>query len=186
MFDRLFRRDRSGAGIPAALYGAIVAQARTPALFRDFGVPDTVEGRFEMILMHLAVVLRNLRGADGRVAGTGQAVFDRFCTEMDRTLREMGIGDLSVGRKMRQVGEAYYGRAAAYEAPLAAGDSAALAAALSRNVYAGSPPAMAAEALAAYMIAADRAIARHGAEGLAVGTIPFPAPGDFLQAETRA
>ena len=186
MFDRLFRRDRSGGGIPSALYGAIVAQSRTPALYRDFGVADTVEGRFEMILMHLAVVLRNFRGTDGRVVEPGQSVFDIFCTEMDRTLREMGIGDLSVGRKMRQVGEAFYGRAAAYEAPLAAGDSAALAAALSRNVYGGAPPAMAAEGLAAYMIAADRAIARHGAEALAAGTIPFPAPLDFLAAETRA
>jgi len=186
MFDRLFRRERYGAGIPAALYGAIVAQARRPALYRDLGVPDTVEGRFEMILLHLALVLRNLRGPGGRVEPVGQAVFDTFCTEMDRSLREMGVGDLSVGKKMRAVGEAYYGRAAAYEPGLAGGDAAGLAAALARNAYAGLPPQVAAAALAHYMIAADRAIVRHGIEGLLQGTIPFPAPEDYLSAETRA
>ena len=186
MFDRLFRRDRHGAGIPAALYGAIVAQARQGALYRDLGVPDTVEGRFEMILLHLALVLRNLRGTDGRVEAAGQAVFDTFCTEMDRSLREMGVGDLSVGRKMRAVGEAYYGRAAAYEPGLAGADPAGLAAALARNVYGGAAPTVAAAAIAHYMIAADRAIARHGMKGLLQGTIPFPAPEDFLPAETSA
>jgi cytochrome b pre-mRNA-processing protein 3 len=98
----------------------------------------------------------------------------------------MGVGDLSVGRKMRAVGEAYYGRAAAYEPGLGGADPAGLAAALGRNVYGGAPAAVAAAALAHYMIAADRAVARHGIKGLLQGTIPFPAPEDFLTAETRA
>lgn len=168
------------------LYGAIVAHARSPALYRDFGVPDTVEGRFEMIVLHMALVLRRLRGNDGRVEALGQSVFDTFCTEMDRSLREMGVGDLSVGKKMRQVGEAFYGRAAAYESALSARDAPELAAALARNVYAGAAPDMAAASLAAYIMGADEALARWGAASLFEGAVPFPEPGGFLPAEAKS
>ncbi|KAB2876373.1 MAG: ubiquinol-cytochrome C chaperone [Bauldia sp.] len=184
MFDRFFRRGRRGEGIPAALYGAIVAQARSAALYRDFGVPDTVEGRFEMVVLHLALVLRHLRDGDGHVSAVGQSVFDTFCTEMDRSLREMGVGDLSVGKKMRQVGEAFYGRAAAYESALSGRDASDLASALTRNVYAGAVPGMAVTSLAAYIFGADEALAR-GAAGLREGAVRFPEPESFVPAEAR-
>jgi len=122
MLSRLFRRDRRGEAIASSLYGAIVAQARRPALYAGLGVPDSVAGRFEMVLLHTILVTRRLAlaGEAGRAAGQG--VFDLFCRDMDHSLREMGVGDLSVPKKMRKVGEAYFGRAAAYEPGLAAGD----------------------------------------------------------------
>src|SRR3974390_245218 len=81
------------------LYGAIVAQARLPSFYLIYGVPDTVEGRFDMIVMHLALVLRRL-ARERELGSLGQGVFDRFCRDMDHNLREMGVGDLSVPKHM--------------------------------------------------------------------------------------
>jgi cytochrome b pre-mRNA-processing protein 3 len=158
MFSRLFRRDRRGEGIAALLYGAIVAQARTPALYAALGVPDSVEGRFEMVLLHLVLLTRRLKtdGKAGRDAG--QAVFDLFCKDMDNSLREMGVGDLSVPKRMRAVGEAFFGRAAAYEPGLVAANADRLTEVLARIVFVGEGGAGGASALAAYSIAAAQSL----------------------------
>ncbi|HZP19996.1 MAG TPA: ubiquinol-cytochrome C chaperone family protein [Bauldia sp.] len=134
----IFRRDRGAGDIAHALYGAIVAQARQPALYADFGVPDTVEGRFEMVVLHLALLLRRLRGEGEAGRAAGQHLFDLFCADMDRSLRAMGVGDLGVPKRMKKMGEAFYGRAAAYDAAIDAGDRQALADAFARNVFAGT------------------------------------------------
>jgi cytochrome b pre-mRNA-processing protein 3 len=118
-----------------AIYGMIVTQAREPLFYRDLGVPDTVNGRFDLLILHLWVVLRRFRCADGE-ANVSQALFDRFCEDMDANLREMGVGDLTVPKRMQAFGEAFYGRAAAYDAAFAAGDE-ALAQALCKNVLNG-------------------------------------------------
>ena len=120
MIFQLFRRAPENNSI-ALLYGAIVAQARTQAFYQSFGVPDTVTGRLEMILLHVALVFRRLNGGAERGSdrALGQAIFDLFCQDMDDNLREMGVGDLAVPRTMRRIGEAFYGRQAAYEAALA-------------------------------------------------------------------
>jgi len=156
MFSRFFRRHRQSGRIASALYGAIVAQSRVPDFYARLGVPDSVDGRFEMVVLHLALVLRRLGdAADETAKALGQQVFDRFCREMDRSLREMGVGDLSVPKRMKRMAEAYYGRAAAFDAALAAKDGEALAAAVRRNLLRGAEGA--AEAIAAYMAeAADR------------------------------
>ena len=122
----------------ADLYGAAVAQARRIPFYRDLGVPDTVDGRFEMIVLHTILILGRLRQeGDGGVA-LSQALFDVLLDDMDRSLRELGVGDLGVGRRVKAMGKAFYGRADAYEAALgadgAAGDN-ALANALRRNLY---------------------------------------------------
>lgn len=173
MFAR-FRRARPDAGIPATLYGAIVAQARTEALYTDLGVPDTVEGRFEMVAAHIALLLRRLGRGGDTARAVGQEVFDVFCDEMDDALRALGVKDTSVGKRMRSLAEAYYGRSATYDAALAKGDAAGLAAALRRTVY-GGEGAVAAPALAAYMIASDRAIASTPVERVIAGDIVWPA-----------
>ena len=118
MIFHLFRRTPQSDSI-ASLYGMIVAQARAPAFYQDYGVPDTVDGRFEMVVLHTVLVLRRLDAEPGPVRRLGQAVFDLFCRDMDASLREMGVGDLKVPREMRRIGEAFYGRKAAYEAALA-------------------------------------------------------------------
>jgi cytochrome b pre-mRNA-processing protein 3 len=152
-----FRKPRiAPRGTIEAIYGMIVTQAREPMFYRDLGVPDTVNGRFDMLLLHLWLVLRRLKSVE---AGTGlsQALFDHFCEDMDDNLRELGVGDLTVPKRMRAFGEAFYGRAAAYDMALTEGRE-AFAQALCRNILNGGDIEMA-RRLAAY---ADGAMAALG------------------------
>jgi cytochrome b pre-mRNA-processing protein 3 len=136
----------------AALYEAAVAAARDPAWYAALGVPDTLDGRFDLLGLHAFLLIRRLQHEAPPGPALAQAVFDVMFRDMDHTLRELGVGDLSVARKMKQMWEAFHGRAASYEAALAGGDGAALAAALARNVWRGAPaphaPAVAAAARA--------------------------------------
>ena len=102
-----------------AIYGMIVTQAREPLFYRDLGVPDTVNGRFDLLVLHLWMVLRRLKSVEG--GRPSQALFDRFCDDMDDNLREMGVGDLTVPKQMQAFGEAFYGRIAAYDMALTEG-----------------------------------------------------------------
>ena len=150
-----FRRNPQ-PGTIAALYGAIVAQARNPSFYLGFGVPDTIDGRFDMILLHLALFCRRL-ASEGEAAGSlRQDVFDMFCRDMDDNLREMGLGDLSVPKKMQKMAAAFYGRLDAYDRALAAAGDGELALALARNVLGEATPSASAHRLAAYVRAAAR------------------------------
>ena len=133
MIFPLFRRNPRNE-IIASLYGAIVAQARAPVFYRDDGVPDSANARLEMIMLHTVLFLWRLEGEAPPVRRLGQALFDHFCRDMDASMREMGVGDLAVPRKMRRIGEAFYGRQAAYRAALRAPDDAALVTLLERYV----------------------------------------------------
>jgi cytochrome b pre-mRNA-processing protein 3 len=171
MIPPLFRRPNRSI---ATLYGAIVAQARDARFYEAYGVADTVLGRFDLIILHLALVLRRLREGDVALA---QGVFDAFCRDMDHNLREMGIGDQGVPVQMRRVGEAFYGRAQAYEAALATPGEGALAEALSRNVYAQAvEPDVAAARLAAYVRQAAAGLDAQPLDELARGVVRFPEP----------
>ena len=119
MIFNLFRRTPWDRTI-ASLYGTIVAQARARAFYQIYGVPDTVNGRFEMVVLHAVLLLHRLRAEPALREPLGQGIFDMFCNDMDATLREMGVGDLAVPRSMRRIGEAFYGRQAVVEAALAA------------------------------------------------------------------
>ena len=158
MIFKLFRRTPRDNTI-ACLYGTIVAQARLPAFYQIYGVPDTVDGRLEMIMLHTVLFLRRLESAAAPIRALGQGLFDRFCRDMDDSMREMGVGDLAVPRKMRRIGEAFYGRQAAYRVALEAPGDEPLAAALDRNVFAdGSEPGPALR-LAVYVREAVRRLA---------------------------
>jgi cytochrome b pre-mRNA-processing protein 3 len=153
-----------------------VAQARLPCFYRDYAVADTVNGRFDLIVLHLALVLDRL-AQDPALQTLGQGIFDRFCQDMDHNLREMGIGDLKVPKQMRRLGEAYYGRAQAYRAAWAAKDDGALVQALERNIYGGSHSgSAAAPRLAAYMREALRDLGAQPTASLAGGELHFPEP----------
>src|SRR5580692_2108965 len=131
-----FRKPRMPLrGTIEGIYGMIVTQAREPLFYRNLGVPDTVNGRFDLLVLHLWMVLRRLKPIEG---GTelAQTLFDRFCDDMDANLREMGVGDLTVPKRMQAFGEAFYGRAAAYDLALAAGTE-PLAQALCKNILNG-------------------------------------------------
>jgi len=180
MIFPLFRRSRPDGTI-SALYGMIVAQARMPCFYRDYGVADTVNGRFDLLVLHLALVSDRLM-QDAGLAELGQGVFDRFCTDMDGNLREMGISDLKVPKEMRRMGEAFYGRAQAYRQALAADGNEALEEAVTRNIYAGSAPAGAARGLAAYIRQAVRDLAAQDPAALGRGVLAFPDPAAFIAA----
>jgi cytochrome b pre-mRNA-processing protein 3 len=175
-----FRREPRDPDTISTLYGMIVAQARLPCFYRDYAVADTVNGRFDLIVLHLALVLDRL-AQDPTLQSVGQGVFDRFCQDMDHNLREMGVGDLKVPRQMRLLGEAFYGRSQAYRTAWAATDDALLVAALERNIYGGTPAAAAAAPrLAAYIREALRDLRAPDAAALAGGQLRFPKPEKIL------
>ena len=117
------------------LYGSAVAAARDPYLYATLGVPDTLDGRFDAIVLYVYLIVRRLDADSG--PALAQAVFDAMFMDMDINLREMGVGDLSVGKKMRKLGEAFYGRARAYEVALAAPEMEGLDALIERTIYDG-------------------------------------------------
>lgn len=159
------------------LYGVIVAQARNPLFYAAWEAPDTIEGRFDLLVLHVWLVNRRLTAVGPEGAAWGQELLDVFFEHMDADLREYGIGDLAVPKKMRSLAEAYLGRAAAYDAALTAGDRTILAAALSRNVY-GTPDAPTGERFAAYVFAAAERLNPLGLETVIRGEGIFPEPAD--------
>jgi cytochrome b pre-mRNA-processing protein 3 len=175
MIFPLFRRSSRQDTI-STLYGTIVAQARLPCFYREYGVPDTVNGRFDLLVLHLAIALDRLGEVELRPMG--QALFDRFCEDMDDNLREIGVGDLSVPKEMQRIGEAFYGRAQAYRSALASDGDEALVAALAKNVYGGAAPEPAAPVrLAAYIREAVRGLGAQQPADLLAGKLRMPDPG---------
>ncbi|WP_421786482.1 ubiquinol-cytochrome C chaperone family protein [Hyphobacterium sp.] len=143
----------------SALYDRIVETARRPQFYTNGGVPDTPEGRFELISLHVIVVIRQLNKQGERGKAAGQSLFEYFFKDMDYAMREMGIGDTSIGKKVRAMAEVFYGRFKAYAEAADAGDEVALAAAVRRNVF-GDELAGDAAALARYFLAAETRLAR--------------------------
>jgi len=141
--------------------------------YQDFGVPDTVNGRFDLLLLHLWLVLRRLKSVEDGAA-LSQALFDHFCNDMDDNLREMGVGDFTVPKRMQAFGEAFYGRTAAYDFALAEGRE-ALALALCKNIMNGENIEKA-RLLAAYAEAAVAALDGLDGAGLVSGSARFPSP----------
>src|SRR5947199_7802993 len=168
---RKSRPPDRGATIEA-IYGMSVAQARRPEFYLRFGVPDTVNGRFDMVVLHLWLILGRLRAAGG--VTESQQLFDRFCNDMDANLREMGVGDLAVPKRMKKFGEAFYGRSGAYDAAIIAGEG-ELRAALARNVLASDSPDAASQ-LAGYVTGALAELATIEQAPLIAGDWRFPNP----------
>jgi cytochrome b pre-mRNA-processing protein 3 len=175
MIFPLFRRNRRADTI-SALYGMIVAQARRPCFYQDFAVPDTLNGRFDLLVLHVVLVIERLN-RDPALKELAQGLFDHFCRDMDGNLREIGIADLKVPKEMRRMGEAFYGRAQAYQTALAAPDNAALDETLVRNIYGGTAPSADVTArLAAYVREMLRALEGQDASTFEAGKIRLPDP----------
>jgi cytochrome b pre-mRNA-processing protein 3 len=169
-----FRKPRTPPrGTIEAIYGMIVTQARGPSFYRNLGVSDTVNGRFDLLILHLWMVLQRLRPMAGGGA-LAQALFDRFCEDMDGNLREMGVGDLTVPKRMQAFGEAFYGRAAAYDLALREGAE-ALAQALCKNILNGGQIDQA-RRLAAYAEAALAELAAQDDSSILAASWKFPVP----------
>jgi cytochrome b pre-mRNA-processing protein 3 len=172
-FNHFLKPRTPSRGTIEAIYGMIVAQAREPLFYRDLGVPDTVNGRFDMVVLHMWMVLRRMKQL-GDGAGLAQPLFDRFCSDMDHNLRELGTGDLAVPRRMQEFGEAFYGRSAAYEQGLAAGEG-PLAQALCKNIFNGQAIGQA-RLVAAYVEQATAALAAMNEAKLSGASWQFPLP----------
>jgi cytochrome b pre-mRNA-processing protein 3 len=170
-------RPRSARRMAPYLYARIVAAARAPVFYREFGVADTIEGRYEMIVLHLALFLRRLRDKSGADLKLAQAIVDFFASDLDRSMRELGVGDLGVGRFMKRLGEGLYGRAAAYDVALDDEDNEKLSEALLRNVYNGVTPSnLVLVPLAQYVQNQSRHLASQPIDRIKAGNIDFMPP----------
>lgn len=165
------------------LYGQIVAAARQPVLYSDWNVPDTPLGRFEMISLTLFLTMRRLRGEDGAAREIVQELVDTFFQEVEYSVRELGVGDVGVPKRMKKLARMFYGRVESYGTALDTGDEAALAAALTRNMrptVSGWPEA---EHLARYAAVVADHLAGQPVAAIVGGTVDFPVAGDIRPGE---
>jgi len=175
MLKRLFRPNPT-RDIGRMLYAAVVEQSRTPALYEALAAPDTVEGRFEIYTLHVVLLLDRLNVPGEQAKATSQALFDTYVKALDHALREMGVGDLSVGKKMRRLGEAFFGRVKSYHAAFAAlPDPGPLQDLLARTVYAEAD-ASRGPALADYVTAQRTHLGAQPIESLLEGRVDWRAP----------
>jgi cytochrome b pre-mRNA-processing protein 3 len=176
-FKRLFRSENQTEAAER-LYTALVAQARQPAFYREGKVPDSLDGRFELVALHAFLVLRRLKSEGPAGARLAQRLFDRMFVDMDESLREIGVGDLSVGKRVKAMAKALYGRISAYEAALEDPATAPLEEALARNLYGTLPTAqgLPLAAMAAYLRRAAAEIDAQSGGDLFAGRISFPPP----------
>ena len=173
MILSLFRKNTATEPV-YAIYSAIVAQSRQPVFYADWLVPDTVTGRFDMISLHMALLFRRLRAEQGGQKAFSQAVFDLFFKDMDRSLREMGVTDIGIPKKIQKMGNIFFGLLAAMNEAMDRRDSAALAAVLARNIFDEGDGGHV-QSLAAYMLAQDDVLAAQSADAIMAGTIQFGA-----------
>ena len=166
------------------LYGKAVAAARDPYLYTALGVPDTLDGRFDMVGLYAFLLIQRLKDAPEPGPALAQAVFDAMFSDMDINLREMGVGDLSVGRKVRVMWEAFHGRAAAYASAMTAGDMTALDAALTRNVWRGETvPEAHPAALRRVILAQEAHLSAQDMAALARGEVAYLSAREASQRE---
>ena len=172
LFDH-WRRRRTEEAAAERLYEALVTQARSSGFYSAYQVPDSVDGRFELIALHVFLLLHRLKASYPDTRRLAQSLHDRFFADMDRSLREMGAGDLGVGKRVKRMAEAFYGRIPAYEGALADDDLAADA--LRRNLY-GTLSDVGEDSLRAmtgYMAAQVACLAGQDAAALMAGEVTF-------------
>ncbi len=170
------RYERAGFEI----YTEAVQAARDPAFYTSLQVPDTMDGRFDMVGLYVFLVIHRLREGGDKGKALGQAVFDAMFSDMDFSLREIGVSDMRMGKKVKEMWEAFHGRSSAYASALMAGDTEALAAAIGRNVWRGQVEHGPAHTLAEIAMAQSRNLATQPIEALLSGRI------DFTPAEAAA
>lgn len=175
IFQRFFNREgEKNREITGALYAAIVAGARQPHFYSAWNIPDTPLGRFEMMSLHMILAMRRLTKGSAAARDIAQELTDTFFTEVDHSLRELGIGDVGVPKRMKKLAKMFYGRAASYGVALDGGDAAELGAALSRNVVPEEPGWPFGGPLARYALEAESLLAAQPDADLIAGRMRFP------------
>ncbi|MCX8998969.1 ubiquinol-cytochrome C chaperone [Rhizobiaceae bacterium BDR2-2] len=175
MIFGLFSKRNDNREILDRQYGALTAAARQPYFYTDLGVPDTVMGRLEMISLVMILFFRRTRFSGVSGQELAQEIIDAFFQDIDHSIRELGVGDPSVPKRMKKLAGRFYGRLEAYAAALDAGDAPALAAALQRNIHpeVDNPPSM--TALAGWAMHAERHLAAATEDAVAAGRVTLPA-----------
>jgi len=176
VLDRLFGRRRPPGA--ADFYAAVVAQAREPAFYRDLAVPDTLDGRFDLLVLHVILVMHRLKGQGAEAEEWSRALYETMITDFDRSLREMGVGDTGIAKRVKAMVRGAHGRLLAYDAALAAPDDSALEVALDNNVYGTvrDVPPDALRAMAAYVRRLVADLAAQPLADLLAGRIRFLPP----------
>ncbi len=168
-----FRTRKRYRKVADQLYLASVKQSRSPSLYIELGVPDTVDGRFDMIILHVMLLIRRLRGGGEEAAIVNQEVLNLMFADMDRNFREMGIGDMSIGKHVKKTAKAFYGRAETLEKGLDTGPvdlNNALKETILRSIEA---PDEKTSALAHYVVGIDRFLTTQSIENILSGEISF-------------
>lgn len=174
MFSRLFgKRRNENAEIVGGLYDQVVAAARQPTFYADWNVPDTPLGRYEMMALHMFLFLHRTRGATGTLADIAQELTDEFFKDVDHSLRELGIGDVGVPKRMKKLARMFYGRAESYGNAVDADDRDALMNALSRNIFPGGDAWVHAGYMADYVTASAAALRSQADEALIAGEVVY-------------
>ena len=135
MIWNLFKRKKSNQALVERQYAEITGAARSPVFYETMGVPDTVMGRFEMISIHLILYLRRTGSAGEAARALAQDVVDAFFEDVNHSIRELGIGDMGVPKRMKKLARMFYGRVQSYSQAIDNGDREALMQALSRNIH---------------------------------------------------
>ena len=178
MFDWIIKRSAT-AGTARDLYGAVVTQARDPLFYSRLGVADTPEGRYELVALHLVLLLERLGAADVADEPLRRKLIETFIEDMDDSMREMGVGDLNVPKRVKKAAGGLYTRADAYRDALGATDDAALLAALKTYLYIGRDEP-AARHVSTYVRAVSAGLRHQPGEDLKAGRVAFEAPGVAL------
>jgi cytochrome b pre-mRNA-processing protein 3 len=176
MFLNHWLKPRPATVAGQALYGSVPAQAREPVFYAQLSVPDTLEGRFELYTLHIVLLLERLKGEGPAAAETGQALFDAYLRGLDDAFREMGVGDLAVSKRMKKLGQAFYGRVKSYSKSFGLlPDRAPLEALIGRTLFEGSK-APQPQAMADYVLATRDRLATQPLEGLLAGQVTWEMP----------
>lgn len=171
------RRLAANRDVIERLNTAIVEAVRTPVFYLEGGVADTFNGRFELLVLHAVLTVRRLRAVGEPGPAIAQALVDQMFRNLDPAMRELGVGDMAVPKRMKRLAEGFLGRSVVYDRALLTGDTAPLEEALSRNVYAGTREA---KELAAYVRAAAESIDVAPLGDFAQGVLGFPDPAAFF------
>jgi len=162
---KVFSKSAENRKLVSRLNAATVARAREPVFFTTFGVPDTIDGRFDLLAVHAWLVLDRLRGAG--LGDISQGLMDTIFTGFDEGLRDLGAGDMTIAKRIKMLADAFYGRLRVYDA---SEDPAAMTDAIQRNLYRGSGDAAHAQAVARYV---ESARAHVGRSDVARGEVDF-------------
>ncbi|MGB6118671.1 MAG: ubiquinol-cytochrome C chaperone family protein [Mesorhizobium sp.] len=177
MFKLFSAEKKANRAIADALYEQIVAAARQPVLYSQWLVPDTPLGRFEMVGLHLFLCLHRIKGEGRAGEGLGQELADAFFLDVDHSLRELGIGDMGIPKRMKTLARMFYGRTSTYGQAIDAGDLAELSQALTRNVRPGTTEWPEADSLADYVMQTAAALASQTAPDILSGRVRFVVAG---------